>query len=421
MAKFAAALIGVASASDLAITWTDCGDSTTHGKIADVEPKTLSLGTKTTVIGSGSIDEQVMGGTFKASLIAGGGIIKTNWDGDLCSPSTKTLPMGLGEIDFQGMSCPVAAGAQSLSMDVKLSAAIPASLATSDVQLDASSSSGDNLICMKLHIQKVSNFARGFKRMPRSSNAVVPVFEITEQMRAAAPASVDWSTQSVLTPVKNQGQCGSCWAYSATEGIESYLAMNSGSLRELSEQQIISCDKTDGGCNGGDLPTAWDYVKNAGGIVAESAYPDTSSSAGETGSCKKHQLSDKVASVSGFTWAVPECTGGSCKNQDEDGLKAVLASKGPISVCVNAGSWDWYTGGVLGGSCSASYNDLDHCVQLVGYDTTASTPFWKVRNSWASSWGENGFIRLPMGQNFCGIADEAAIPTAALLSSVVSV
>merc|ERR1712141_764017 len=139
-----------------------------------------------------------MGGTFKASLVAGGGIIKTNWDGDLCSPSTKTLPMGLGEIDFQGMSCPVAAGAQSLSMDVKLSAAIPASLATSDVQLDASSSSGDNLICMKLHIQKVSNFARGFKRIPRNSNAVVPVFEITERVNTSEEPRSMWFMLGVL-------------------------------------------------------------------------------------------------------------------------------------------------------------------------------------------------------------------------------
>merc|ERR1711894_699724 len=104
-------------------------------------------------------------------------------------------------------------------------------------------------------------------------------------------------------------------------------------------QQIISCDKTDGGCNGGDLPTAWDYVKSAGGIVKESTYPDTSGSSGSTGSCKSSKLANKVASVSGYTWAVPECTGGSCSNQDEDGMKAVLASKGPISVCVNAGSW----------------------------------------------------------------------------------
>merc|ERR1711894_425747 len=127
---------------------------------------------------------------------------------------------------------------------------------------------GDQLLCMKIHTQKA--FARGFKRSTRDSNAVAPVFEITKEMRAAAPAAVDWSTQGVLTPVKNQGQCGSCWAYSATEGIESYLAMNSGVLEELSEQQIVSCDKTDGGCNGGDLPTAWDYVKSAGGIVKES-------------------------------------------------------------------------------------------------------------------------------------------------------
>jgi len=421
MAKLAAAsLIGTAAASGtLSLTWSDCGDASTHGKVSSVEPQTLSMGTTTTIAGSGTIDQQITGGTATTSLTAGGGTVQTSWTADLCSPSTKALPLGLGEVVFNGLSCPVASGGLTLAMDVKLSSLIPASICAADVQLNAVSTAGDQLLCMKIHTQKA--FARGFKRSPRDSNAVAPVFEITEEMRAAAPAAVDWSTQGVLTPVKNQGQCGSCWAYSATEGIESYLAMNSGVLEELSEQQIISCDKTDGGCNGGDLPTAWDYVKSAGGIVKESTYPDTSSSSGSTGSCKSSKLANKVASVSGYTWAVPECTGGSCSNQDEDGMKAVLASKGPISVCVNAGSWDYYSGGVLGGTCSGKYNSLDHCVQLVGYDTTASTPYWKVRNSWATSWGEAGFIRLPMGKNFCGIADEAAIPTAAVLSSEVSV
>merc|ERR1711988_221863 len=100
-------------------------------------------------------------------------------------------------------------------------------------------------------------------------------------------------------------------------------------------------------------------------------------------------------------------------------IEGLSCCKRSLSICVNAESWNGYYGGVLSGSCSGSYNTLDHCVQLVGYDTTASTPYWKVRNSWGTSWGEGGFIRLPMGVNSCGIADEATYVKAYLASSVV--
>merc|ERR1712146_841571 len=96
-------------------------------------------------------------------------------------------------------------------------------------------------------------------------------------------------------------------------------------------------------------------------------------------------------------WSLSQTTNTLCHH-----ARAALAADGPLSICVNAESWNGYYGGVLSGSCSGAYNKLDHCVQLVGYDTTASTPYWKVRNSWGTYWGENGFIRLPMGENACG-------------------
>jgi len=257
-------------------------------------------------------------------------------------------------------------------------------------------------------------YAKGFVRIPR--NAAVPVGEITPEMRAAAPDKLDWSqTAGAITPVKDQAQCGSCWAFSATEGIESAVFQATGSESPaLSPQQIVSCDRSDGGCNGGDLPTAFDYVEKAGGIDTEEDYPYTSQT-GRTGKC---QSSTPVVKVTDYKYAVAPCEGGSCSSQDEEGLKAALATYGPLSVCVNAMTWNSYYGGVLSGSCSGSYNALDHCVQLVGYDTTASTPYWKVRNSWGTSWGEAGFIRLPMGQNSCGIADEAMYVTASMAAVV---
>jgi cathepsin L len=262
-------------------------------------------------------------------------------------------------------------------------------------------------------------YAKGFVRMPR--NAAVPVDTITDEDRAAAPTKLDWTeTAGSVSAVKDQAQCGSCWAFSATEGIESGVFHTTGQTSpELSPQQIVSCDKTDGGCNGGDLPTAFDYVESANGLSTEEEYPySAATKIGVSGKCKTDKIQPAVT-VTGYKYAVPACQGGACSNQDEDGLKAALNKHGPLSVCINAETWNNYNSGVYTARCSGAYNKLDHCVQLVGYDTTASTPFWKVRNSWGSSWGEDGFIRLPMGKNACGIADEAMYVEAQLAAAVV--
>lgn len=267
-------------------------------------------------------------------------------------------------------------------------------------------------------------YARGFVRQPRNANDIVPVATITDDMRQSAPAKIDWSELGATSPVKNQGGCGSCFAFSATEGVESGVYMATKKMTPLSTQEIIACDKDEpdgGGCDGGDLPTAFAWVMKAGGMASARDYPDTSHSTGRTGKCKWDGT--KVAKITNWTYAIKPCAkseqakGGKCANQDEDGLKAALATFGPLSVCVNAGSWDSYSGGVLKGECSGAWGILDHCVQLVGYDTTASTPYWKVKNSWTTSWGEKGFIRLPMGKNSCGIADEATYVKAVPIAS----
>jgi cathepsin F len=258
-------------------------------------------------------------------------------------------------------------------------------------------------------------YAKGFVRQPR--NAAVPVATITESMRAAAPGALDY-TGTATSPVKDQGGCGSCWAFSATQGIESAVYRGSGTMPILSTQQIISCDPNDGGCNGGDLPTAFDYVESDGGVDSAADYPDTSHKWGFSGQCKSHTA---VAKVTDYQYAVAPCEGGSCSSQDESGLMAALDNFGPLSICVNAEEWNNYYGGVYTDACSGSYNSLDHCVQLVGYDNTASTPYWIVKNSWGTGWGEEGHIWLPMGVNACGIADEAMYVTAEMVSSTVSV
>lgn len=252
-------------------------------------------------------------------------------------------------------------------------------------------------------------FARtrlGYKRHKLEAEGVT-ILSLSDLPQAGE--AVDWRTKGAVTEVKDQGTCGSCWAFSATEEIESAVFMATGKLPVLSTQQIISCDKTDKGCDGGDTVTAYKYVTKAGGIDTDSDYPDESHETGETGRCSWDK--EKAAQITGYTYAVSPCDSGSCKSQDEDGLATALASKGPISVCVNAGGagWQSYRGGVYKRTCSGAASALDHCVQLVGYDKSGETPYWIVRNSWNTDWGIDGYMHLAMGKNLCGIADEATI------------
>merc|ERR1712025_701876 len=149
--------------------------------------------------------------------------------------------------------------------------------------------------------------------MPR--NAAVPVDTLSDADRAAAPAKLDY-TGTATSAVKDQGSCGSCWAFSATQGIESALYKATGSMTELSTQQVVSCDKTDGGCNGGDLPTAFDYVESAHGLTTEAEYPYSSATKiGITGKCKNQ--GSPAVTVTDYKYAVPPCESGKCNNQDE--------------------------------------------------------------------------------------------------------
>jgi len=222
--------------------------------------------------------------------------------------------------------------------------------------------------------------------------------EVTSEKLAAIPASFSWVDQRKTTPVKDQAQCGSCWAFSATEGIESAWLMANNSQIILSPQQIVSCDKVDQGCNGGDLPTAFAYVKSAG-QESEADYPYTSGG-GDTGSCK-YKAEDVKVHISGFKYAVND-------GRKNDSILATASyANGPLSICVDASSWQNYAGGVLKKNCGTS---LDHCVQLVGWGVDApSTPYWIVRNSWNTDWGIKGYIWIERdsGKDLCGITEEA--------------
>jgi len=211
-----------------------------------------------------------------------------------------------------------------------------------------------------------------------------------------APQVYDWRTKGKVTAVKNQEQCGSCWAFSATENIESvYMIKNNLSpqqMQPLSPQQIVDCDTTDQGCNGGDTTTAYQYVIQAGGLETDSAYPYT----GEDGTCN-FNAGSVLVKISSWKYAT--------SNDNEAVMQNNLVNWSPLSICVDASSWQDYSSGVVMGSDCG--DQLDHCVQAVGYNMNGPTPYWIVRNSWGTDWGNNGYIWLQYGQNTCGCADEA--------------
>jgi len=231
----------------------------------------------------------------------------------------------------------------------------------------------------------------------------------------AAIASVDWRTKNknVITPVKDQGQCGSCWAFSAVEETESMWVLAGESQKIFAPQQVVSCDTTDLGCNGGDTPTAYAYIKSAKGLETEKDYPYTSGSSGDDGTCTYQ--SNKIAggNNNGFKYASTPCTSAQCNEVNETALLTSLQAA-PISLCVYAEPWQFYTSGIMtADECDGALADLDHCVQLVGYKDAAAQSYYIVRNSWNTDWGIDGYIWLSVGENTCGVADEATIPTIA--------
>merc|ERR1712176_192211 len=262
----------------------------------------------------------------------------------------------------------------------------------------------------------------------------VPSAPVMELKAPRSPASIDWRYAKAVTPVKNQGQCGSCWAFSATEAIESQMILESGGKYDftLSPQQVASCTPGNGtygclGCNGGFTEGAYDYVKSAPGLANGFfiPYQQSLTESENTLACPKskvnqitgeyEELSGSYAQVSGYKYAVKPCTSGSCADQDLKGLAAALEQT-PVSVCVNAGVWNDYTGGVLtSAACGSMAADAqDHCVMAVGFNATAPTPYWIVRNSWASTFGEKGYIYLEYSENTCGLANDATIPEVTL-------
>merc|ERR1712054_441429 len=221
---------------------------------------------------------------------------------------------------------------------------------------------------------------------------------------SATADSVDWVSKGAVTPVKNQGQCGSCWAFSTTGSVEGAYQIATGKLQSFSEQELVDCAGSYGnqGCNGGLMDDGFKYIE-AKGDALESTYAYT----GKTGTCsssKQGQAAIKKGQLTTF----------SDVTTDSEAQLMAAVNKGPVSVAIEAdqSGFQFYKSGVFSGTCGTN---LDHGVLVVGYGTDSGSDYWKVKNSWGTTWGQEGYIMMAKGSSgaagTCGIASQPSYPT----------
>ncbi|URD93056.1 oryzain alpha chain [Musa troglodytarum] len=208
------------------------------------------------------------------------------------------------------------------------------------------------------------------------------------------PESVDWRAKGAVAAVKDQGRCGSCWAFSTVGAVEGINQIVTGELITLSEQELVDCDNSDNqGCNGGLMDYAFEFIINNGGIDTEDDYPYKA----RNGMCDQNKKNAKVVSIDGYE-DVPQ--------NDEKALQKAVVNQ-PVSVAIEAGgrAFQHYRSGIFDGRCGTK---LDHGVVVVGYGSENGKDYWIVRNSWGGGWGEAGYIRMERNVNAstgkCGIA-----------------
>ena len=198
----------------------------------------------------------------------------------------------------------------------------------------------------------------------------------------SVPTSFDWRDKGVVGVVKNQGSCGCCYAFSVAANIESLYAIKHGELLNFSEQQILNCDSSQKGCNGGVIGRSFDYIKNSNGL-------------GLTSSLKYVARKQSCSNIKGVAKVIGKKYAGS---YNEDSIARFLFRNGPLSAAVNAKYFKYYRGGIMKYSTYLCGNSLNHAVTIVGYGVSSTgTKYWIVKNSYGKNWGENGYVRIARG------------------------
>jgi hypothetical protein len=206
---------------------------------------------------------------------------------------------------------------------------------------------------------------------------------------AAPLATFNWEDKGATTAIKDQKQCGSCWAFSVTENVESVHFIASSSLPILAPQQLVDCNKANYGCSGGWPYVAMQYLTQCGGQDTEASYPYRAID--QTCAFKPASI---AAKINGYKQLPKSYTS----------IMNALPTTSPFSICVDASSWQFYSSGVM--TPSQCGTDVDHCVQLVGYNSDSSPNYWIIRNSWGTGWGQQGHIWVQMGpEDACLVLD----------------
>jgi len=225
------------------------------------------------------------------------------------------------------------------------------------------------------------------------------------------PESIDWVKNGAVTPVKNQGQCGSCWSFSTTGALEGAYYIKNGVLDSFSEQQLVDCDTRknggkDMGCNGGLMDNAFSWIEKNGGLCTEEDYAYTSGTTKTAGTCDTSCTVVSGSEIISYT---------DVKANSDNDMMSALAQQ-PVSIAIQADQKDFqlYKSGVFTGSCGTK---LDHGVLVVGYGSLDGEDYYRVKNSWGTTWGDNGYIYLGRGDKFnngsgqCGMLMQASYPT----------
>lgn len=225
------------------------------------------------------------------------------------------------------------------------------------------------------------------------------------RLSTGVPESIDWVKKGAVTPVKNQGQCGSCWSFSTTGAMEGAYFVAYNKLVSFSEQELVDCDNVDKGCNGGLMDNAFKWVEKNGGLCSENDYKYNSGTTKKAGSCDKSCSNIENSEISDYY---------DVKTNSDEAMMEALAGQ-PVAIAIQADQKDFqlYKSGVFTGSCGTR---LDHGVLAVGYGSLDGEDYYKVKNSWGTTWGDNGYILLGRGSSYnrgkgqCGMLMSASYP-----------